>query len=318
MDCQIGTVSVGDTDIFISGKNGQVFATINNHSIVSVSKDDNLVETLSPILAQVVTKIHESKTQGDNLVSFSKGTGYELNTGSHGFVNKVIYYLNKKIGKIDFVSRNTANVKVALKSDTISIALNPKAIVASLENYKTQIETVSRYLGRTVDLSNILTRRKLISTMHGSDTTQKVLNSIRDNVSKLASEALNLPAWTSISTKSKLKLAHRLEKNLLENENERIYASTVLIPNITDHYDKIKNFTIKMAVAVSPLIYIDDVFKANTKFPATWFLPTNNIEDLNESYGVVLSFLLNVPDIEANLIDPLNFLRVQNLFKDKK
>ncbi len=154
--------------------------------------------------------------------------------------------------------------------------------------------------------------------MHGAEVTQNILYSIRDNVSKLSKEASNLPAWVNISSKSKQKLSHRLEKNLIDNDNERAYISTVLIPNITDSYDKIKNLTIKMATAISPLIYIDEVFKSSTKFPATWFLPTNNIEDLNESYGVVLSFLLGAPDIESNLIDPLNFLSVKNMYKDKK
>lgn len=314
VDSQISQISVGDTDLLISSKSGQVLSTINGHSIISLPKGENLVETMSPVLAQFVNKLWEVNKKK---VTVRKCAGYEANPSTHEFIDKVVYFISKKVGKVILEDKQEAAVRVQAKSDTIGIAMDSKALTASLGNYSTQIENLFRYLDRSVDLSNILTRRKLIATMHGSDTTQKVLNSIRDNVAKLASETSNLPAWISISTKSRQKLSHRLERNLLDNDNERVYASTVLIPNITDQYEKIKSLTMKVAVAISPLIYIDDVFKENTKFPATWFLPTNNIEDLNESYGVVLSFLLDAPSIEANVIDPLNFIKVQNLYKDK-
>lgn len=318
VDSQICQVSIGDTDVSIVSKNGQVLGMIGGHSIINASKDADLMGTLSPIFAQILTKIHEAKAPQDRKLSFFKCAGYILNPSTHGFVDKVIYYLNKKIGKVVLEEKKQESVRILAKCNTIDIAMDSKALVANLEGYESQVKTLFRYLDRSADLSSILTRRKLISTMHGAEATQNILNSIRDNVAKLATEASNLPAWVNITSKSKQKLSHRLEKNLIDNDNERVYASTVLIPNITDHYDKIKNLAIKMATAISPLIYIDDVFKASTKFPATWFLPTNNIEDLNESYGVVLSFLLGVPGMESNLIDPLNFLRVKNLFNDKK
>jgi hypothetical protein len=71
----------------------------------------------------------------------------------------------------------------------------------------------------------------------------------------------------------------------------------------------------KLSKAIAPLVNIDDIFNNFVKFSTSLFLPMNRVEDLKESYEVLIEFLSSVHTIEARIIDPLAFLKIKNSYK---
>jgi len=116
--------------------------------------------------------------------------------------------------------------------------------------------------------------------------------------------------YTNISIKSIDRLIHKLNVSLFDVcDEEKKVVNTVLIPNIIQNFEKIKTITSNVLKMLSNFVYIDEVFKKNTSYPASWFINSDMFEDIKLDYKNLILFVLKIPRFEQEIIYPLDMMR---------
>ena len=316
----IGKIVIGDVNVSVACKNDVVVGLVNGYKVVDAGLYDNFIDKISPILSSIIAKIYRDRWGDSN----SKLTIYKEDWDTKGLypsvnlLEKILYNLNKHLDKetVQVIEKPSGYSPENLEEkDTSSIDINYQSLSSNITLYKQQLEMLGSYIDRIFNLSEVLTRTKLVSSMHGSEIAQMVIDSARNSVSILRPSVGDLEHWVSLSLKTASKLTYRLDRNLIGVSNDSLYLCSVLIPEITENYIKIKDFCMKLSKAIAPLVNIDDIFNNFVKFSTSLFLPMNRVEDLKESYEVLIEFLSSVHTIEARIIDPLAFLKIKNSYK---
>ena len=119
--------------------------------------------------------------------------------------------------------------------------------------------------------------------------------------------------FSNIIIKSIDRLIHKLATELSSvcmEEKKVIY--NILIPNILDGYEQFKQVVGSALMSLSSLAYIDVIFKKTTSYPATLFMSSSMLGDLNQDYQKLLGLLKDMPRIERQVIYPLDMMRLQS------
>ncbi len=192
--------------------------------------------------------------------------------------------------------------------------MNMDILARNIMVFASKVDSVSRMIQAARNDALVLARKQLVSSMWGANIVQRLLDGINRELCEWA------PVWDKIDlsnemiAKSSQRLCHKLRTNLLQEcAEEQKVVTDILIPNVLSSYDNIKEAAIKGIVAFAPLVYVDEVFKEHTSYPANWFLADDVQEGLRQEYDFLLHFLSEVPNIEAKVIDPLDFLSVKFL-----
>ncbi len=85
----------------------------------------------------------------------------------------------------------------------------------------------------------------------------------------------------------------------------------VVIPGIVDSYEDYKKIASDSMLEVGPLLYVDEVFKRNTNYPASWFISEETLGNMREDFEHLASFVGEVPAIESKVVIPLDMLGSQ-------
>ena len=173
-----------------------------------------------------------------------------------------------------------------------------------------------KILAAAKDGASMLTRGKLVSSMWGAKETQCILDDVREKLVGDNKSWDKIDLYSEMLDKSLARLATKFNTDLIEVcDEEKRFAAEVLIPQILDSYDKLKDLLIKCIVSLAPLVYIDEVFKEKTTYPAKWFLAEDVMGGLRQDYDTLIKFLTEIPNIELRVIDPLDFIRAQFINK---
>ena len=92
---------------------------------------------------------------------------------------------------------------------------------------------------------------------------------------------------------------------------EKKVIGEIIIPAITDNYEKLKNIVINTLVEMPTIVYVDDVFKKFTSYPVQFFFDEDLLDHVRQNYEALIKFVLDIPKIEAKVIDPLDFMRMR-------
>jgi len=187
-------------------------------------------------------------------------------------------------------------------------AMNMEALAHNVGVLSERASAVSSAVSMVKDASMMLTRKRLVESMWGSKDMQAILDRVRGRM-----DGGKFP-WSSVEGSSDMlsKSAQRLRRKLSSDDPEdgRMMAS-VLIPGVSDSYGTIKEMVSEAAVSAAPLVYIDDAFHRNTRYPASWFLSEEVMDKLAGSYDDLIGFMAQIPTIESKVIDPLSFVRMR-------
>jgi hypothetical protein len=158
---------------------------------------------------------------------------------------------------------------------------------------------------------------RLADSMWGAKATQQILEDMKETASE-NEDWEKVEFYTNIISKSINRLLHNLEGPLFSicGEEKKV-ANTVLIPNIIHSFEKIKSIVSDVLLMLSNFVYIDEVFKKNTSYPASWFINADMFEDIKLDYRNLILFALKIPRFEQEIIYPLDMMRHSFICKNE-
>jgi hypothetical protein len=150
---------------------------------------------------------------------------------------------------------------------------------------------------------------RLVNTMWGAKPTQQILENMKNMVANDENWE-RIEFYANMIIKSIERLTHKLNGTLFDvRDEDKKVAITVLIPNILQGFDKIKEVVSNVLKMLSNFVYIDEVFKKNTSYPANWFINSDMFEDVKLDYGNLILFALKIPRFEQEILYPLDMMK---------
>lgn len=190
-------------------------------------------------------------------------------------------------------------------------------LAGRLGNFRSLIKDINSTLTVCRSDALALTECRLVNSMWGADNMKRVISEINRSIS-------DNTGWDRIEfysekvSKSIEKIMHKIKDdpgNLSQRDRETIAG--ILIPGIIKHYFSIKTIISEVLISLSKLIYIDEKFKEETGYPASWFINSNMLEDLQSDYSKLLGFVISIPSIEAQVFNVLDTLKKSLEFKKR-
>ena len=313
----LGRVKIGDVDVSVAASNGMVSGVVNGFKVVDAGLYEDFIERITPVLSMVISKIFRDKIEdGGKLQIWEKEWDTKGKYPSKNLLESLLKDLGRHLddSAINIDRESDPEVSPA-KEEALPANIDIDGLLENLQKFSEQASNVYRYSDRAMDRARVLTRRKLIPEMYGAEDTQGVIDGIKSNVQDTEAAVNKMGFDMNGVVKSTNRLVARLKK-VSQTSDDKKYVSTILIPDITNAFYGIRDAVIKTVVALTPLTNIDDVFRANTQNPASWFLPTNVLEDLKEAHAILIEFLSDVPDIEVGVVEPLSVIKMR-AFQDK-
>jgi hypothetical protein len=299
----VGRVAVGPRDIAMVSHKDILAGLIGGHSLL---EEENSCDRILPLMAALANKAYACTEQGNRKLPL-----YKDEWDSEENLNKLVGLIETDLGRGRVVVRKTkaANHKEPEPVEYDGSLKNSELRKGSIE-YIEQLSEVPEHVEKIVDRAKILCRRKLINDMWGAPKTQEVIDGVKKTIADLEESCIETSKRVSLSRKAVERLCMRLcTKTILESDKK--YINQVLVPEVLGNFQNIVSAVSMVVGALYPLKHIDKIFKENTGNPASWFLPSNIIDDLDESYDVLVDFLYNLPKFENGVMIPLEYLKHQ-------
>jgi hypothetical protein len=267
---------------------------INGHNIADLSKFKDNLKSASHLISDIISKGIDSK-----LINI--------------FISKEAKDLSSILDLLKDSKELSVHISemykdVPVRSD-ISEIIDVEKICKKLRYFVGSLHDVNETLKVCHEDASALTSGKLINSMWGAKPMQKILLSLNNEIVNNC-DWERIEFYVNMINKSVEKLLYKMHTDLNSVclEEQKI-VNTVLIPNIIDNYYKVKNIISGAVSLLSKLIYIDELFKKNTTYPASWFINNNMLEDLRLDYINLISFMLKIPIFEKEIIHPLDIIK---------
>lgn len=300
----VGFARVGSDSFTILKKDEKLRGVINGSEIFS-SDIENSEEKISSLVSKILSSLCK-KYAKDKITLYENHWKVDALPKENLFKNVIdkTAYDNIKVIVLSHPKKKITNF---LPIPHIASSINQEALNKNMSVLSRKIGNTTVVLSNTIKDANIITGRKLINTMWGAKATQKYLNNKNIKVASLNKnvEALNMHKELMNRGFSKLQTYLR-EPDISQSTRKMI--SKVVIPGIIDSYERFKKISTDTMLEVSPLLHIEDVFQKNTNYPASWFISEETLDDLQEDFGFLSSFIGEIPIIESKVIIPLDIL----------
>lgn len=230
--------------------------------------------------------------------------------GSDGLIRSVAERLKGKIGKpsVKFESNESEGLTVSPADHKVDGVVNTEALAKNASVLADKVVKVADAIVSVHDAALMMTRKHLVKSMWGANRIQDILEGVKSRLEDPGLPWSKVASCADVLSKSSLRLRRKMSS---EDPEDVRMVTNVLIPNINDGYATLKSASESAAVSFVPLVYIDDICKEATTYPATWFFDETVIDSLSRGYDGVLDFLVQVPVMEAKAIDPLSSIRMK-------
>jgi hypothetical protein len=304
----IAHIKMGDDTFNLTTREDKVQATYNGCDVLSASKTKESTEKITHVVQDFI--------------------GYYLKDSKNASVS---VFKNKESGDFDSLMEQLKDIpgikKIVIKTlpdnaRDIEKTLHPdfspekgirnSAIIKCLEDFSNIVGEICTLLNVSRNDALTITQGRLVGTMWGAKPMQEMLESIHQEIAD-NDKWDRIEFFSNIIIKSIDRLIHKLATELSSvcmEEKKVIY--NILIPNILDGYEQFKQVVGSALMSLSSLVYIDVIFKKMTSYPATLFMSSSMLGDLNQDYQKLLGLLKDMPRIERQVIYPLDMMRLQN------
>lgn len=196
-------------------------------------------------------------------------------------------------------------------------ALAPEKFISKMKEFAQSLHDINETLKVCREDISMLSCGRLVNTMWGAKKTQKILEDLKESVSE-DSDWERVEFYTNMTLKSIDRLTHKMNSSLFDVcDEEKKVVNSVLIPNICQGFEKIKQIVSRVLKMLSNFVYIDEIFKKNTSYPANWFINADMFEDIKLDYQNLILFALKIPRYEQELLYPLDMMRLNFVTKSK-
>lgn len=293
----IAHYKIGDDCFSISEKNGLYCGTYNGYEILSY--DGRYRDKAANVFGSVIAFLSDREDKKIQQIRKKQ---------ANSFVQEVNAYLKNSTKKI---AVEEGEVKIEVPEFDVGEAVNQKDLITNLYKFQDMLKGTVGLLSSIQEQALSLTDSRIVSTMWGAQQMQQLLDRIRDDV-KCEDLWNKLDFYVEMISRSIERLIIKLNTELCKvcQEEKRI-VGTVLIPNIVSNYESLMGVMARVLAVLEPLININDKFKKETSYPASWFLKGTMLEDMKEDFNKLLETVLRTPEIEKQILFPLDVLKTQ-------
>jgi len=303
----LGRFEIGPRNLDMFQDGSQFKLLLDGHEVYAAEDLGSSQDSVSVVLNQVLDSLCLSEKA--SRVSSSISQGGSKTKIDVGFLIKSAS--DKLSCSCPLKQKPAKSLNFIVVPDTeIDVSKCSEKIIPRLLRLKDQVKEVSSAAETLIDVTQGVTRRKLVGTMWGASSVQKIIDSVR--------ESIGSPCWNSIDLHSELldracvRLASKLKANMLVScAEERKLASEVLIPSITNNFEDLKSLLSKLMTCVAPIVNIDEVFKKYTSYPGKFFISDGAEEDIYGSFESVVDFVNSIPFLESSVIIPIDVYRAK-------
>jgi len=293
---------VGSSAFNVFSKEGRVHASYNGCNIFDLEKND--IVKVAAVWSDIIKKMASSSKAAVKV--YVDDQTPEMTPCS----DRIKADLPTTV--IKSIPRNTAPIEETMQ-DEFS--------VDDIGGYDHLIKSLLRLKGIIGDLSTVLnvcrndaitlSEGKLVGTMWGAKPMKDVMCGIHSGIVGDGSWEKVEFYWTMLS-KSIDRLILKFQTDLAKVcQEEKRVINMVLIPSVLDSYNQIKATAARALMSLSSLVYSDAVFRKHTSYPARWFLNGGMLDDVCGDYNKLITFLMQTPEIEKDVVYPLEFMRMK-------
>jgi hypothetical protein len=302
----IGFVRIGSTSLALINKDKDVKGVLNGCEIFKISNFKDNIESATYVISDLIQSIHNK----------NKPECFSLYK-DHWASEK--YPMQEMLDQI--VTNVRKNIKVAVKirskeastnfesSLNISENINPKILNRNINVFSTKMSNASIILRNFIKYASIILEHKLGSDedLWGASNIKKHMSDIKGKIASNNLKINKIDFYKEMMERTSFKLSLKLSSEaVMHNPEEKKVISQVLIPELINNYEDFKDLATSAIVILSPLIYVEDLFRKNTNYPANWFVSDDVLMNLSEDYTLLINFMQELPRIEANVIVPLD------------
>lgn len=309
----LGFVHIGDSSLALISKDKDVKGVLNGYEIFRVNNFKDNTENITYIVSDLIQNIYnKNKPECFSI--------YKDHWGSEKYpMQEMLYQIVANVRK---------NIKVAIKlkskeantnfgpSLSISKNINPKILNRNINVFSTKLSNASIILGNFIKYASIILDHKFgrNEDLWGASNIKKHMSIIKNKVASNNLKVHKIDFYKEMVEKTSSKLSLKLSSEaVMHNPEEKRVVSQVLIPELINNYENFKDLATGAIVILSPLIYVEDMFRKNTNYPANWFVSDDVLMNLSEDYKLLINFMQEIPRIEANVIVPLEMYGSQIL-----
>jgi hypothetical protein len=307
----LGFVRIGNNSITVINRDKNIKGMLNGCEIFKVGslKDDK--DNVAYVIGDLIQNIY-NKGNCDNFTIYKNlwaSDKYPMGE----ILDRIILNLKDNIKVAVKVRSKEANINFE-NSFNFGEHINTNILNKNINTFNLKMNNACIVLQSFLKHASIIAGHNFGNNgdVWGAKNIQKYMDGIKVKLASCNSEINKIDFYKEMLDKNSKKLSIKLASvAVMDNPEEKKIISQVLIPDIIDNYEKVKDLSTQVVLIASPLIYVDDMFRKNTNYPVSWFVSDDVIMNLKEDYNFLINFLQEMPKIEANAIMPLD------VFSDK-
>jgi len=310
----IGRLEIAGNTYTIAVDGNLALGLINGHRVVDANLYENPIDDIVPILASIITKDFREHWYEGLKISIAKS---EWDTSgkypSKLFLERLVQELCLTLGEGSIVfsdeSKGAKEESVFPKKELI-IPKEFSDFSNALTNYGKRLQKVLLSTERLLEQSEALLRVKFVDSMWGVSDIQKTLEPLRKKGPEILEDLFfTLGQKVNLANKAVSRLVYRMGPEHPLSKDDKKFISIVLIPDILNSFEEIRDLTTKLIKTVYPLYILEENFKEATGNPLTWSVPGNIINNFKESFTVLLDFLVDVPVMDYTVMTTIESVR---------
>jgi len=281
---------------------------IDGHNIINCGGADTGYDKVANLLKDFVIKSASLSKVESLQTYFDKGSNL-----SSTFMEGLKKELDSSIKVVNQSMEIPHGTTVKLNLEE---AFAPDKFISRIKEFAQSLHDINETLRVCREDISMLSCGRLVNTMWGAKKTQKILEDLKDSVSE-DSDWERVEFYINMTLKSIDRLTHKMSTSLFDVcDEEKKVVNTVLIPNICQGFEKVKQVVSRVLRMLSNFVYIDEIFKKNTSYPANWFINADMFEDIKLDYQNLILFALKIPRYEQEILYPLDMMRLNFVTKN--
>lgn len=303
----VGFVRIGN-DVFSLRKTKEHLRGILNSSEIFLTNVENKVnEKLACLLANVFSYLCKKNASNQLVLYRVQWRDKEKEYPSEELLEKITPRISSDI-KVLLRSHPREECKKASQEiEKISENINSNALFHNMGVFSRRIHNASVSLESAHHYSEIISKKQLIASMWGAAKTQRYLNQFNEKIASIKNNINKAGMHNELIKRGSAKIQKCVKETSL-NSDEKLTLNKVVIPGILESYSKFKKIATDTMLEISPLLYVDEVFQHNTKYPASWFISDEIIHNMKEDFDHLASFVGDLPIIESKVVIPLEMV----------
>ena len=312
----LGRFTVGNVVLEIAVDNNMAVGMVNGYRVVDGQLADDPMEKLVATLASIAAKlVRDNWGDGDSKGAITILPSEWDSAGKYPsarYMEAMVEKLREALDESTVVVSTEGAEKVeapVVDPASRKIQIDLRQLIDNLTKYNQQVASCLKYADRAVERASIILARKVSSTMWGADKLQAQLDKVSAAIPVL--EALQDPAARSamLCSRSSEALISRIKKGIRQENEDTKYMKKVIIPDMLSSHDKVSAYLSTVVAALSSLSNLDRIVRVTTGYPASFMFKVSLIDDLNEAYTILVSFLADMPQMEKSIFEPLEYIQ---------